>query len=70
MNTTNSSYQEDPYNSKDELIAQLTININKNEDFLCIIETIKDFVMSTEKNKDENSGGDSLAVSPRDVLKL
>tara|TARA_B100001094_G_scaffold324830_1_gene378064 strand:- start:969 stop:1328 length:360 start_codon:yes stop_codon:yes gene_type:complete len=119
MNTTNSSYQEDPYSSKDELIAQLTININKNEefgytcdwdstdkgieaissifygiayddlmekilkelkeqcvledneeDFLSILDTIKDFVMSTEKNKDENSGGDSLAVSPRDVLKL
>ncbi|MEN8846436.1 MAG: hypothetical protein ABF261_09195 [Candidatus Arcticimaribacter sp.] len=115
----NNSYQEDPYSSNDELIAKLTININKNEefgytcnwdstdkgikaissifygiayddlmekilrelkeqcvlegneeDFLSIIDTIKDFVMSTEKINDENSAGDSLAVSPRDVLKL
>jgi hypothetical protein len=51
-----------------ELKEQCVLEDNE-EDFLSIIDTIKDFVMSTEKNKDENSGGDSLAVSPRDVLK-
>ena len=119
MNTINSFYQENPYSSNDELIEQLTININKNEefgytcdwdsndkgikaissifygiayddlmekilkqlrqqcvlqgneeDFLSIVDSITEFVTSAEKINNQNSGGDSLAVSPRNVLKL
>ena len=43
------------------------------EGFLQIVSYIKDFVLLSNSSKDTNSGGasgDSLAVSPRDVLKL
>ena len=55
-----------------ELKTQCVLEGNE-EDFLSIVQSIKDFVLSKTHVKDGASGdvsGESLAVSPRDVLKL
>jgi hypothetical protein len=117
----NHLYQEDPLNSSEDMLAQLTITISRDEefgytcdwdstdkgtsalasifygiayddliekilnglreqcvlegneeDFLTIVQTIKGFLLSAGNVKDGTSGGisgESIAVSPRDVLK-
>lgn len=118
----NRSYQDGLDNTNEDLLAQLTISIDKNEefgyscnwdatdkgiralssifygiayddlmekilnelkaqcvlegnegDFLSMVEHIKNFIVLSDNDKEdapESVSGDSLAVSPRDVLKL
>ena len=40
------------------------------EEFMTIMQSIKDLILSNAANTSENSSGENLAVSPRGVLRL